>query len=401
MEKYYHNSSNLKVSSLSYYLAFLCYTLWNALTETSFVDVLPESTYSYLKIIFQSLTVIFILVKILSQKYDFKRFLTLSLFGLIAIISFSITGFSIITWSFFFVMAGDDISIRRLCSIALVVFMIITIIVVILSSTGFIPNKVFVRGGVVRDSYGFNHPNTFGQALLEISLAISVLRYKKFGAPEFLLIIFFAFITWFLVDSRTSSMMIIMTALLFFVFSRPRKYYRSQYLVYILLAVLVLLLIALSYYFMLFYSPSNPLHVLLNRVLSGRPFLSHGWFTWYPPSLFGTHFASNIAGVYTTSGYTSSSIMVDNAYSYLTIQFGYFLTLFFIISIVVVLLQPIISYKSKRKLDESISFSLRPEQLALVVCLIVGVSEAYILNFSFNYYLLLIFQLVFSLKLSK
>lgn len=398
----YKDISSLKVSSISYYFAFLCYVLWNALTQTAFVDVLPEGTYSSIKTILQGLTVVFILVKIVSQKYDFKRFIVLSLFGLVALLSFSITGFSIVTWAFFFIMAGDEISIKRLCSIALVVYIVITIIAVTMSLSGSIPNKVFVRGGVVRDSYGFNHPNTFGQALLEISLAISVLRYKKFGAPEFLLISFFAILTWVLVDSRTSSLMIFLTAVLFFVFSRPQKYQRSKYTAYVFLTVVVLILIGLSYYFMLFYSPSNPLHALLNRVLSGRLYFSHGWFTWYPPSLFGTHFGSNVSGVYSTSGYASSSIMVDNAYSYLTIQFGYLLTLFFIVCIVFVLLQPITSHlKSKHNFGKTTVFSLMPENLALVVCLIVGVSEAYVLNFSFNYYLLLIFQLVFSLRMRK
>lgn len=397
----YKDISSLKVSSISYYSAFLCYVLWNALTQTAFVDVMPEGAYSSIKTILQGLTVIFILVKIISQKYDFKRFFVLSLFGLVAILSFSITGFSIITWAFFFIMAGDDISIKRLCAIVMVVYIAITIVAVALSLSGSIPNKVFVRGGVVRDSYGFNHPNTFGQALLEISLAISVLRYKKFGAPEFLLITLFSFLTWVLVDSRTSSMMIMMTGVLFFVFSRPKKYHRSQYSFYVFLTLLVLLLIGISYYFMLFYSASNPLHSLVNRVLSGRPYLSHGWFTWYPPSLFGTHFGSDVTGVYSTSEYASASIMVDNAYSYLTIQFGYFLTIFFVISLVIVLLTPIISYNYRRKLDASTCFFLEPEQLALVVCLVVGVSEAYVLNFSFNYFLLLIFQVVFSLKLKK
>lgn len=94
--------------------------------------------------------------------------------------------------------------------------------------------------------------------------------------------------------------------------------------------------------------------------------------------------------------------MVDNAYSYLTIQFGYLLTLFFIVCIVFVLLQPITSHlKSKHNFGKTTVFSLMPENLALVVCLIVGVSEAYVLNFSFNYYLLLIFQLVFSLRMRK
>lgn len=229
----YKDISSLKVSSISYYFAFLCYVLWNALTQTAFVDVLPEGTYSSIKTILQGLTVVFILVKIVSQKYDFKRFIVLSLFGLVALLSFSITGFSIVTWAFFFIMAGDEISIKRLCSIALVVYIVITIIAVTMSLSGSIPNKVFVRGGVVRDSYGFNHPNTFGQALLEISLAISVLRYKKFGAPEFLLISFFAILTWVLVDSRTSSLMIFLTAVLFFVFSRPQKYQRSKYTAYV------------------------------------------------------------------------------------------------------------------------------------------------------------------------
>lgn len=322
------------VGEFLYYAAFAFYVMDFATDHTTFADFLfiPVATWHT---IFKVAILMLLLSKFMMQRASFKGWAIATFLVLIGFLSWRQSDEGWLFWLALFVVCANDVRLRPLAIIVFTAFLATIVVTIMFASTGMIENRLSVRAGVTRSAMGFTHPNTLGLYLFVICTAFSVIRFGKSPIPDLLLISIAVVINLTVADSRTTALLSVFQALLLIVFycirsKDGRKITRRCF------AILIIGIIILSIYFMVCYEPSNPLHAMINKVLSGRLRLAKGYYSMQPLTLLGSTF-EGLPPIYYEDG-VPKTFVVDNAWCHLILRFGIvpallfiggFLTLFF------------------------------------------------------------------------
>lgn len=358
------------VGEFFFYLAFSALCLWQGIQTTNFENILFLKVSTF-KSVMQAVCFACLAIKLFLDSPTFKSGLLGFAVGVILAISYIKCKTGVLFVAFAFVFSGKGVNFRRLALIAMVVYGVLLFFTVSSALSGQIAIVETVRsGGQVRSSLGFTHPNRLSTTIFQILVSWLVLRYPKFNAFDLVICIASTCPILIIADSRTTALTVLVMVILIqfaMVFERRGK----SRLFIVFCGTLILCLIAVSIYFMFCYDNSNSFHKLLNTALTGRFTLARGYCSTYPPGLFGRSFSSDTSYVFVTGG-QHTGIVVDNTYARIPILYGIVPTLVLFFGLCVLFIK---EYKRG---------SIRCEFLFLVVFLIAGFAESFVLNLSMD-----------------
>lgn len=309
---------DLKFEEVLYYLAFAIYYVQCALGRTTFTAFLfmPVGVFAQLS---QIVIALLLLSKFVMQRASFKCWVFSAVIVLIGFVSWRQSGVSWIFWGALFIVCANGARLRPLAKIVFALSFATVFVTMLFAGCGAIENLVFARNGEVRYAMGFTHPNTVGLYMLNVCVAFSVLRFGKSPLPDLVLIAVSILINLATANSRTTVLLSFVQMLLLLIFYFARKESLRKSLRYGFVAVAILIVVG-SAYFMVAYSPSNPIHLALNDALSGRLRLAHAYYGMQPLTLFGADY-EGFPPIYWESG-KPYTFVVDNGWCHLLLRYG-------------------------------------------------------------------------------
>lgn len=185
--------------------------------------------------------------------------------------------------NFFFLSVSidkeDEFFVNRIFYIKLIGF----ILILLAYNKHIIPDMIMNRdGGIIRHSYGFMHPNSFGMYVLSlINDFILIKQRRKFSHVLFLLSV--NLLTYAITDSRTTFFAILVLTFAYCFKPTLEKYFVS----YVWLIPLVLLSMSVGFLLPYYYSEQSHIYAILNKLFSGRLMIGHEYYNrfgmkWYP-----------------------------------------------------------------------------------------------------------------------
>lgn len=360
-----------------YYVAFAFYSLGTLLPFTAaarsgidFVDPLSSG----LKL----LSLVLLALKLLAfQRYSNRQFGIVFLLGLFGFLSYVSTGSEILLSLILFVIAARDTELRVLAALALLVNVFVFVVAFVGYSSGILENFTLDRNGSVgvRGSYGFRSPNYIGLTISSACVALFVLRDKKIGLPEVLIMLFCSHVIIELADSRTGALGLFLGFIIFFLRAKLNdNITRRGYIIG--LSVLSVFVIVLSVFFMCSYDSSQDFQAKLNTLLSTRLYFSNWYYENYPPGLLGQD-VSFLPVISIYHGNATTTFIVDNSFARLYLNYG--VVAFLIVAIALSLF----FFKSFKCGACTLVLA------GIAFAVIYGFSERYFLLAGFNYFFLI------------
>lgn len=228
---------------------------------------------------------------------------------------------------------------------------------------GFTNNILVYREGILRNAFGFSHPNKIGLYLMMISLeSYYIMRNKKIIIP-FILSIIISSVIFLFIDSRTTLLIIILNI----IFICLNKIFKNKILekkiIEIVVKNLFLILTIITLILAHKFSFNNSFLVKLNQLLSYRISYNHYFLTNYGINIFGNFVE------------TSKYLILDSSYLNIILRFGYilFFCLYFLF------------YKSFKDMYKKKNYILL---IIFVLLLFYGFSESFLYKVSTNAFLL-------------
>lgn len=146
-----------------------------------------------------------------------------------------------------------------------------------------LPDVVMVRpdSDMVRHSYGFMHPNSFGMYMTSIAFDF-VLMNQKWQLKKLIPLLFLSFLTYSITNSRTSLLILLFTIFCYLMKPILVKWTVDSKILILMVGLSFIVGIMLPY----FYKMDNSIYDLLNRLLSRRLEIGHLYFERFGFSLF-------------------------------------------------------------------------------------------------------------------
>jgi len=279
-----------------------------------------------------------------------------------------------------FIVASKEMRFDRVARKAYFILIASTITIVALHLLGVIPQSVLYRGGRIRCSLGFNHPNVLGMRLFQISVLHSYLR-KEFCIRDFLFMLLLAFLVWRIPNCQTACIGIFATAA-FFVMQKyadklnegvVRKLYGTLECMVPIFGVLSILLMVID-------TSKYKLLKLLDTLLAFRFSHAHLVYRIYGTSWFGQKV--NLVTERTRLERIASRLFLDNGYAEILIRYG---IIFFILFI----------FAYYRLMKKMAADKRRVLVIILGVYAIYGLMEGRFVRLSDNIFLLLFSEIIY------
>lgn len=371
---------NMSVDELFFYGAFCLYSIAEIIRTTAFVMTFPIlGTICHGLLILSALLLLMRLM--LLRASDFQWLVTLGIFMLTALVAFRY-GMEYPFWIFLFVISGKGIKIKRLAKITLVLATVITVSAILACYAGFVENYTMIATGdrVLRNSMGFLHPNRLGERIAEICISYWYLRVSDHRLRVTVLYVVSFLFVYFVANSRTSCLVFVVLILGTWFFPLLSKVPRFSV---ILCGILITLTISASFFFMASYDSFDNLMTSLNELLSGRLYLMNFSYRFQAPSLFGNDYSNAPVVGFSIASNSEYHFQVDNAYGHLLLLYGLIPTILFLILIFLIYVK---FYR-----DGKFPLAL----FGLSILLVVGLVENFTLDIQYNYFLLLISDIIF------
>ncbi len=269
-------------------------------------------------------------------------------------------------------IASLNLDFKKIIKVDIIFKIALFIFIYFAYSTGNINKVYFVRDGIIRIAYGFNHPNTLGYFLLVSFFETIYLISDKINIKKVLVVFLLSAIVFYFTNkagSRTSIQCLTIFLILFilkYLFDKFVKFRKKKSNVVLYLMFLAFTLV--SFVCTIMYKNNNSLMIYINELLSDRLYLQNMFVSLYDINLFG-----NKINYFST---------LDNAYIRIVLNYGIFgwILYYYIFNL---------NFKFSRK-DENSSYLT----IILFVLLIYGVMEFYIIRPALN-----IFLIYFSTKI--
>lgn len=363
-----------------FYLAFICYLLWQGLSRTTFESFLliPMQTA---KLLFQGAFVALLAASFLLQARPIGDTVLVVVLTAIFLVSALTCGDRDLLLAFLVVAVGRDASVRNVAAIVFVFYLLLLIVTMASAAFGLIDVRyaALTDGRTGRSSWGFTHPNTLAATVLLICMAWFYVRFPRIALSDMAVWLPALIITNFVAQSRTSTLVLILLIALTYLFQRLRGRGLDRLIGVTALAVGLVLILA-SIYFMAMYDSSVEWQIKLNNVLTGRLGFAHDYFEQYPPHLLGTSFAEAPIRL-EELGY-SSRLVVDNSYARLIILYGYIPALIWFVAFIMLCV--------KRILNQNIDYLF----ICFFIMIVLGFAESATLSITSNFTLIVFSELL-------
>ena len=232
-------------------------------------QVIPS--FQVLDNIFVIIYLICIIYLILKEKYTVRNLITISIISIFIFYSAVVTGYSDLLISYLFILAirdcNFDLIIKHIYKFYVFFFILHIVLTITFSFTGTLTTSVFFRG-VNRYTLGFTHPNTAGGKFFTLTLLYLWVYRNSIDIKRILVLINVNLIVYLLSDSRTAFILSILSIILFKIGSK--KYVYLHIIINKIALIIFPFLSILIYIFILLYDKSNPIALIMNKLLTGR-----------------------------------------------------------------------------------------------------------------------------------
>lgn len=370
-------SSFLKwpVGDFLYYVAFVVYSIDAGLGHST---ISADSLSSALEV----MALLLLVLKMAYERFDLKKWILAATITVIGFIAWRQSAEGWLFWAFLFVVCGSGIDLKKLAKLAFISSVTVVIVVVASCYFGFTENVTLLREGtnIVRNSFGFSHPNTFASYLLICGTSFVLCRFHRNLLINVLVLVAVALACWGLADSRTSAALAIFQIILLMIFHYVKKE-NARHTIASLMVALVFILVLMSFYFVFSFNNTNPLHNYLDDLTNMRFYWAHQNFLNSSITLFGDNF-SNAQVLFYRDG-EAKYFYVDNAYAHLLLRYGLIPTVTFLFGYGAALCSAVKSGRWDIVL------------YGLVVFAIYGLEETYALQIECNFLLVSMAPLVY------
>lgn len=368
----------MKKIKFSLFFFYLSYTL--ILFQAMFNST--SSLVLYFGII-DKLTILFLIMTYLFQNpiYKIKEILIILLIFLITILSYSNASDNIILKSFLLIIAFKDINFKKFIKYDFILKILFSLIVITFSKFGISENYVILRAdGTIRQSLGFSHPNALAAYWLSIMCDYTYLYFNKSIGVKLIVCAILTLIIGNITDSRTVIICIVFMCLLFLM-----KKYLNKKIIKKVIVTLPILLFSLSLYSGIMYNSSN-LIKNIDIVLSKRIYYTEQFISKYDIKLLGQE-------IETVSTLESRALnippsILDNSYIILLLKFGLLVLIMFLVLLAL-------------KIKESYKYNDIKLVIVLLIFIISGVFEAWLIKVNYNPFILAFSTLIYGLKNKK
>lgn len=368
-------NTNAKLNVI-YYIAFAALSLSRGIEKIALVvplDLLEKA----LQIVALGLIAPLLIDRWKRSSRRVRCFLLILL--LLEVLSFLTSRYTYLLWITLFIVAGSNRDIKQLAKIALSISCLVVIFSYTFYIFGLTDAETVYRGNNVRLAFGFSHPNCFGEYLLRIQIAILVIRFGKLGRLDCVITLLLSIFAGVLADSKTTVLGLLFSLLVLFIMQAKARQTDSTKRLAKAEACLLATLTFLCIGGMLIYAKDNPVLRCIDVLVSGRLEYPHTLVEATGLTLFGFDIS-------TSSNYVSEwslvngVVPVDNAYMSLLINQGIvlFATVFLLLLFAI--------YNLWRIPREGKYIALGAGLSAMFIAL----SESYVLDFSFSYYLIFV-----------
>ena len=197
-----------------------------------------------------------------------------------------------------------------------------TVLIMLLSCLKIFNNVIIYRDNGVRNSFGFNHPNTTGAMIFLIILDILYILYKKnrkLGLVGLVSLIFIVLMEDKLINARSAEFGSIIAIFGFYVIQHFKKK-RNIDRILAIIAVLSCTLLPMTSLFLAFnYDITNNFYVHIDNLMSSRLYFFSYLLKYYPFSWFGQ--LTPLIGAKLTP-FATTGLSTDNVYIEFYMRFG-------------------------------------------------------------------------------
>lgn len=275
---------------------YICIVLWIFISvffsRTTIVEVFSASNIinSYGSYLIAGILAILVI----QDKYGKKIFLTAAVLAFIIIISTFFSSINAFIGLFLFCLTSKYGEQKGIVKCYFVAHLCIMLLTGFLSFIGVISANTMYRGIIIRNSYGFYHPNTFAMEISILLFCYFYLRWEKIRAADYML--WSAILIWSYVnaDSRTGFVLSVVFLLLTLAF-KNKKTAASIKILYYVNNITLIVTVFVSLYFAIYFKNDNGWMSMLDLFLSYRLSIMTRVYSVYGISLFGQSIAN--AGV--------------------------------------------------------------------------------------------------------
>lgn len=386
LNKTHSKGEHLTIGSSSwfsdvYLIAFALYSLARAASKLAVGEKLPLDIES-VTLAFQIPCLLLVAICAVRTFLELKfrgRAISIAISLIVGVTSLISHSYYLV-WGLLFVIGNRCGRIHSLLKVVIATNFSVLLIGVMLYVGGLTDPVYVYRGAAIRHSFGFIHPNLFGQTVLVAWLAWLSHRWGKATWCEMCASLPIAAGIYLATYSRTAAAGVIFCTLLYVLLSKCG--YLKDFLVSrksaLMTAALVALLAVLSVSCMLAYSPENPCLRLINSLLSGRLYYPHELVEVVGIRPFGYNIFQS-ADIFPSSMIMDGQVPVDNMYCRLLIYWGPFVFLLVLILLFIGLARLGSQSDSERK---AISI------YGVIATSLLGLAEAGYLDIGVNFFIL-------------
>ena len=301
--------------------------------------------------------------KLKYMKITYRKLFMLFIVFFIGIVSYYITKDITFLELFVLLLASMNFNFRTIVKIDFKCKVIVLLFVLICNKMGYATSEFLVtRGDMIRNAFGFYHPNTFGMYLMVIFFEYLYLNKDK-KIRNLIIAVIFAIFIHYTSDTRSAIYSIIGISRLSLGDKYWVKIFKNKFIGYILNNIYLILLL-ISVITTMLYCSKISWALDLNEFLSNRLYLQSVFWNKYGLSLFGRNI-----------DYTST---LDNGYMKILLNYGLFTTLVY----------GLVNYTTLKKASFNKDYEV---YFIVIILLLYSIAESSMLYVHFNIFILYFF----------
>lgn len=229
-----------------------------------------------------------------------------------------------------FIVGAKYADFDKVINIYFYILLISICIVITLCFMGILPDYIINRGGIIRHSWGFEHPNRFGMLIFQLMACFCYIdRDNNYKGFKYLLLVSAFWFVYRVPNSQTAYICILLLLLLVVIQNIYDKYsFRKKRIIYLMaiLSVAFNVITVISS----FYNPkSNSIYNKIDIFLSHRFLYCYKMYKYYGVSWWGQRIQTLVKDTKYVGVYRQWYL--DNAYISILLRFG--IIVYLIISI--------------------------------------------------------------------
>ncbi len=365
-----------------YKVCFALYMVIMLFSNTTITKILGVSNALYYAVLIRTIPVLLLLLILfdnIMRKTRLKQFFVLSIVVVLGIIDYIYVNNALFLISLLFIVSYPRDMLINEIAITLEISLVVSIFVTaVFSKIGLAQDRIggSGMGGIrsIRHSLGFVSANSLANYIALATIVMYYMLRIKWKSIYSIFLLALTAWTYLYTGSRTGSGAILIVSLGSMVISNRSCRLLSRFLYKAaswLFLVLSTTFLALALYFR---AHPNTLYIKLNDLLSGRLYYGIYFINNYGVRIFGSKL--RLVGVSEALATGKRWLNLDNSYLMISIQYG--LAFVFLFSIGYYLLG--------KRLEENGDL---PGAFVVVVILLCGITENYLVNICFNFGMIL------------